>query len=155
MKKRQEKERQKELQKRRLEDTIRMHHDLTPSINSKNYQEKIINNFRTNSYLPSATTTFGWSQAYLSRNSLPYARENLTNHTGSDFTGFDSAIPDFESFLRNNFDGNKRERKKSKLMQVCVDHTRSTLNKLQHQKTIELMNDDVSTSTGINNDDDS
>ena len=60
MKKRQEKEREKELQKRRLEDAIRMHHDLTPSINSKNYQEKIINNFRTNSYLPSATATFDW-----------------------------------------------------------------------------------------------
>ena len=40
-------------------------------------------------------------------------------------------------------------------MQVCVDRTRSALNKLQHQKTIELTNDDTSTSTGINNDDDS
>ena len=66
MKKKQEKEREKELQKRRLEDAIRMHHDLTPSINSKKYQEKIINNFRSSAYLPSATATFDWSQAHLS-----------------------------------------------------------------------------------------
>ena len=48
-----------------------------------------------------------------------------------------------------------REREKSKLMQVCVDCTRSPLNELQHQKTIELTTYDTSTSTGINNDDDS
>ena len=49
----------------------------------------------------------------------------------------------------------KEKEKKSKLMQVYVDRTRSILNKLQHQKTIELTNDDTSTSTGINNDDNS
>ena len=48
-----------------------------------------------------------------------------------------------------------KEKKKSKLIQVCVDRTQSALNKLHHQKTIELTNDDTSTSTGINNDDDS
>ena len=40
-------------------------------------------------------------------------------------------------------------------MQVFVDRTRSALNKLQHKKTIELTNDDTSSSTGINNDDNS
>ena len=37
MKKRQEKEHEKKLQKRRLEDAIRMHHDLSPLINTKKY----------------------------------------------------------------------------------------------------------------------
>ena len=37
-------------------------------------------------------------------------------------------------------------------MKVCVDRTRSALNKLQHKNTIELTNNDSSTSTGINND---
>ena len=54
---------EKELQKRRLEDVIRMHRNLTPSINTKNYSEKIekiINNLCTSaSYLQS--TAFGWS----------------------------------------------------------------------------------------------
>ena len=51
---------------------------------------------------------------------------------------------------------NLREReKKSKLMKVCVDRTRSTLNRLQHRNRIQLTNDDSSTSTAIDNDDDS
>ena len=147
MKKKEEKEHEKELQKRRLQDAIRLHHDLSPSVKSKKYQEQIINNFWTNSYLPT-TTTFNWSQAHLSQESLPYAssRSNLTDHTGREFASLESAIPNFESFLRSSLGGERREREKSKLMQVCV------LNKVQRSKTIELTNDDTSTSTGINND---
>ena len=92
-----------------------MHHNLTPSINGKKYQEKNINNFCTSAYLPSAntSTTFDWSQAHLSQDSLPYtSRMNLTDHTGGDFAGLENAIPDFETFLRNNFGGEKREKKK-------------------------------------------
>lgn len=137
-----------------------MHHDLTPSsVNTKKYQEKIINNFRSRSYLPpSALGTYDWSQAHLSQESLPYpSRMNLNDHrSGNDFASLlETAIPDFQTFLRNNFDGEKREKKKSKLMQVCVDRTRSTLNQVQHKKVIDLNDDDTSTSTGVNNDDDS
>ena len=39
-KKKREKENEKQLQKRRLEDAIRMHHNLTPSFNTKNIKRK-------------------------------------------------------------------------------------------------------------------
>ena len=155
MKKKEQKEREKEMQKRRLQDAISLHRHLSPSVNSKKYQEHIINNFRTNSYLPSS---FDYSQVHLSEESHPFAssRSNLTDHIGREFSYLDSATtPDFESFMRSSFAGEKRERKKSKLMQVSVDRTRSALDKVQTQKTIELTNDDTSTSTGINIDDDS
>ena len=55
--------------------------------------------------------------------------------TSSNLTGLDYAtIPDFESLLKNNFSGDKREREKSKLMKVCVDRSRSALNVLQGKK---------------------
>ena len=156
LKKQEQKQREKEAQKKRLQDAISLHNHLTPTIHGKKYQEQIVNNFRSNSYLPN-TTTFDWSQAQLSQESVPYAstRSNLTDHAGREYPSLKSAIPDFESFLRNSLVGERRERKKSKLMQVCVDRTRSALKKVQRSKTIELTHDDTSTSTGINNDDDS
>ena len=93
--------------------------------------EKIINNFCTSaSYLP--PTTFGQSQVDLSQNSLKYGRSSAFDLTCSNLTGLECAIPDLESLLRNNLSGEKRERKKSKLMKVCVDHTWSAMNELEH-----------------------
>ena len=108
-----------------------MHHNLTPSFNTKKYQERIINNFHSRPY----HSDFNWSQAHLSQDSssLQYGRSNAIDITGgSNLTGLDYAtILDFESLFKNNFSGDtNRERKKNKLMKVCVDRSRSALNRV-------------------------
>ena len=59
-------------------------------------------------------------------------------------------IPNFLSVLNSSLDdgSDEREKKKSKLMKVCVDHTRSTLKK--HSTNVNLTNDSSGSSTASN-----
>jgi len=150
-KKKKEKNREKEIQKRKLQDAINLHHDFVGvgTNQKKKVQERIINNFR--SYVPPPFASAmppsraDHTSAYLNPQVAHhpfYTTQGVNyniNHETIDLTQNPSTkvemIPNFISLLNSLDDGNEaeRERKKSKLMKVCVNHTRSALKKKLYQ----------------------
>ena len=162
--------REKEQQKRKLQEAISLHqHTGIMGVGpNKKVQEKIINNFRSfhtnSSYLhqPSqfASMPPSMNQPPPSHPSIhPYyyctqgVNGSTEDHTTIDLTTHQPSnkvemIPNFLSVLHSSLDDDsdeQREKKKSKLMKVCVDHTRSTLKK--NCGNVNLTNDSSSSST--------
>ena len=184
-KKRKEMAREKEFQKRKLQDAINLHSDLSLHMPDENkyVQRKIINNFRhkqqSNSvsapYLVSppqfmsasvSTPTTPYSSYAATKQVAPasfYSPEVNGNNT-IDLTDCPPSqhsmgmVPTFISLLNSLDDDNeKREKKKRKLMKVCVDSARSALKKkrsVEDSGNVKLTTD-ASTSTGFSNGDDS
>ena len=139
------------MQKRKLQEAISLHHDFLGVGQNKKIQERIINNFRSfnrSTYLHQPSPQFASAAMPPSMHQLPsYPSQHPYNYTqgvnGSinDNTTIDlttgipstkvKIIPNFLSMLNSLDDNNEeeRERKKSKLMKVCVNHTRSALKK--------------------------
>ena len=113
-KRREEKDCEKEIQKRRLQDAIRMHHHITPQISTKKYQESIINNFRTSSsYVPLPGGAIDWTQLQMSQDSgMNYGGPNISNHTGLKYLGLEAAMPNFDSLLDTDLLSDKKRAKK-------------------------------------------
>ena len=148
-----------------------MHHDFVgvAGQNVKKVQERIINNFRsfdTSSYLQQSSQHPPFASIHQPQpaSQHPYyytqgVNGNSNNHTIDLTRSIPSnkveMIPNFLSMLNSLDDDNEeRERKKSKLIKVCVNHTRSTLK--QNCKNVRLTNDSSSSSsTASNNDHDS
>ena len=145
--KRRERINDKEKQKRKLEEAIMMHQGYMHH-DSKKIQDTIINNFRSNSSnntstnLPYASMGTQPRMPYWSQQAQfdPHVSEvndidNAIDLTGShDATNVVRMIPKFMSLLNNitgtvdsTSDESSRQ-KKNKLMKVCVDRTRSTIN---------------------------
>ena len=133
-------------------------------ITIKKKQERIINNFRSftnNPYLhqPSQVPPFAAMHQPQPSSQHPYyhtqgSNGSMEDHT-IDLTSCNPStkvemIPNFLSMLNSLDDDNEeRERKKSKLIQVCVNHTRSTLKK--NCKNVQLTNDSSSGSSTASN----
>ena len=126
-----------------------MHHDYYGGVvgrSNKKLQKRIINifqSFKPNPYLqqPSPAPLFASMHQPQPASQHPYyntrgANGNSNNHT-IDITNCTPSNkvemnPNFLSMLNSlgDDDNEEREKKKSKLIQVCVNHTRSTLKKI-------------------------
>ncbi len=160
---------EKEIQKRKLEEAINLHKDFVGVADQKKkVQERIINNFRSynsTSYLqppppfasampPSRADTSTYLNPQISQH--PYYTQGVNGNINNNIIDLTNCanpsrkmemIPNFISLSNSHDDNNEeREREKSKLMKVCVNHTRSALKK--NRANVKLTNDSTSSSTG-------
>ena len=159
-----------EMQKRKLEDAIRMHSGFMPSNTYKSVQGNIINNFR-NQRKNNISSTYMWQnnthdevvpmmftqpQDPREVNGISNAI-NLTENQDDPTVNVLEAIPNImamlQTFSNNNVkdttttctaettdERTSRAKKKCKLMKVCVDRTRSALKKKMKEDITEENN---------------